>query len=118
MEIFNRTIRSGSNKNILDTVVLTDAVTTRTHIVNTQGARDLMVAITSDKGCTVIVTPIDDLDDNTALGLASTTGTVADSGSSNRFLYESIAAPRAKVVITKTESGDMTSFRCSIRGQV
>jgi len=118
MERFNRSIRSGSNKKILDTANLTDAVPTRTHIVNTKGIRDLMVAITSDKGCTVIITPIDDVDDETALGLVSSTGVVADGGSSNRFLYESITAPKARVVITKTESGSTTAFRCSIRGQV
>lgn len=118
MEVFNRTIRSGSNKNIYDITNLTDEEPVRTHIVNTQGARDLMVAITSDKGCTIIITPIDNLDDNTALGKASNTGTIPDGGDSDRFLYASIASPKAQIVITKTESGDTASFRCIVRGQI
>lgn len=118
METLNRSITTGSNKNVYDTTNLTDDDPIRTHIVNTLGVRDLLTALTVDKGCTVIVTPIDDLDDDTALGKPSTTGVIADGGGSDRFLYVSIAAPRAQIVITKTESGSTTSFRCTVRGQI
>ena len=69
-----------------------------------------------DKGGTVVVYPLPDVDDLTVLGEASTPLTIADDGESGRATYTRIAAPNAKIVITKTQAGSTTSYMLSIRG--
>jgi len=101
----------------LNTTVLTDASSTYTTTVDTLASKDILVDIVATKGCTVVVTPVLNTDGTAIEGTDSDTGTVADGGSSGRFVYSDFGSPRAKVVVTKTELGDMTSFSLSIRGR-
>jgi hypothetical protein len=105
-------------------VLLTDAAPTQTAIVYSGLSRDLLVDLAADKGCTVVITPLLDNEDDSALdneddsalGKPGDTGTLADGGGAERFLYESIGAARAKIVITKTEAGDATATLIVVRG--
>ena len=99
-----------------NTTDLTDAAATLTQIVNTKDVKDLVVDITTDKGTTVVITPILSATDDTQVGPVSTTLTIADGGGTDRARYSNISAERAKIVVTKTEAGSTTSFFVSVRG--
>lgn len=99
-----------------NTTDLTDAAATLSQIVYTKNIADVVVDVTTDKGLTVVITPILSATDDTQLGPASTTLTIANGGGTDRARYTNISAERAKVVITKTEAGSTTSFLASVRG--
>jgi len=101
----------------LSTTELTDGAAMATLIVPTQHVKDLVIDVVSDKGGSVVVTPLPDHDDTSVLGEASTTGTLTNGGPSGRFKYSDIAAPNTKVVFTKTEAGTTDGFTLSVRGQ-
>ena len=101
-----------------DTVLLTDASPTRTYTIGTGAINDLVGFIRADKGCTLIVYPLPVLDSDVR-GKASTTLTIADGGVSvyEPWRYSEIGSPRADVVVTKTEAGDMTVYGFTARGR-
>lgn len=109
-------IVSGSVWLTPDTTQLTDAAATHTFFVPTRGAGTVSVSVVSDKGLSVVIYPVLFDDDQTSLGKASDTGTIADGGGSDEFRYTNFAAPMAKVVITKTEAGSTTDYMATIRG--
>lgn len=107
---------SGSMLLLDDSTQLTDAAAIHTHIIDTKAAGSLVIDVIADKGLTVIVTPLPVESDNSVLGKASDTLTIADGGDTDRVIYTGIAAPRAKVVVTKTEAGSSTTYRLTARG--
>lgn len=116
MEMTNSPKGTGNSLLANSDAPLTDAAPSFTQIVNTQTARDLVVALVADKGCSVVITPLEDLDDDAALGKPGETGYLADGGGAERFIYEKIGAPRAKIVVTKTEAGDGAATLIRVRG--
>lgn len=98
------------------TTVLTDLAPTIEYTVQTTYITDLVVDITIDKGATVVITPLLDVDVLATTGVPSATLTIAVLGDTDRAIYTKIASPYAKVTVTKTEAGDTSSFFLSIRG--
>ena len=101
-----------------DTVVLTDGAATRTYIVGCGAVNDLAVFLLADKGCTLEVFPLPVVG-SAVSAKASETLTIADGGVTvyNTARYSEIGSPRAKIVVTKTEAGDMTSYGFTARGR-
>lgn len=95
---------------------LTDGATQYNAVIFTVGYTDITVDVITDKGGTLIITPIIDVDDDTSLGKPSDTLTVADGGPSDRAIYSSISSPKAKILFTKTEAGTTSGFVLSVRG--
>jgi hypothetical protein len=108
--------KAGSALIAKSTTELTDAAPQYNAVVMTSGYQDLTVDVITDKGGTLIITPILDVDDEATLGAVSDTLTVADGGPSGRAIYASISAPKAKVLFTKTEAGTTSGFKVSVRG--
>lgn len=100
----------------LDTTTLTDASPTLTKTIDTQYITDLVADLTMDKGGTLVITPLLDVDDLLIAGEASTTLTLSTGGGTARGIYSKISAPYAKIVVTKTEAGDTTDVLLSVRG--
>jgi len=98
------------------TTVLTDASPTVTYTVKTVYIGNLMVDLSMDKGATMVITPLPDVDNLATTGLPSDTLTIPDGGGTDRAIYTAIGAPYAKITVTKTEAGSTTSFLLSIRG--
>lgn len=114
----NREARAGSLLlHYDDSTQLTDAAPSYTKIVGTRHINRLLVDVVSAKGCTVVITPLLSLSSDTELGKPSDTGTLANGGPAGRFAYANLAAPRARVVVTKTQAGSTTGFKLAIRGE-
>jgi len=107
---------SGNSLLGLSTVELTDAAPTYNAIVLTRDFQSVMVDVVSDKGGTLVIYPIPNSNDATVFGLVSDTLTVADGGPSDRGGYSNIAAPKAKILFTKTEAGTTSGFLIAVRG--
>ncbi len=109
-----------STKNLFDSgsfddLQLTDTDPTYTVQVKTESVTDLFVDVISDKGATLFITPlVSDIDD--LEGAESESTTIDTGGGSVRAKYSSIAANKALITVTKTESGDTTTFRLIVRG--
>jgi hypothetical protein len=125
-ESINAVINVGSNLKTLDTTSVLAAGATKTYNVNTQGTNTLIVDISSDQDCEVVITPVLDLDQDAEdkssiasnlLGPASDAGPVT-AGAAAGFSYATTGAPRMVIEVTSTGSSDTTSYTCSIRGQV
>ncbi|KFZ25658.1 MAG: hypothetical protein KQ78_02151 [Candidatus Izimaplasma bacterium HR2] len=101
---------------IPDTEVLTDAAATRDYYFNTTNFSSIIVDIITTRGATVIVYPLPLEDNLTVVGKASDTTTIADDGDSERVKYSDVAAPNTKIVVTKTQAGDMTNYVFSVHG--
>lgn len=101
-----------------DTVNLTDAAATRTYIVGAGAVNDLIGFLLSDKGCTLTVYPLPVVG-STQRATASTVLTIADGGvtESAPWRYSELGAPRAEIVVTKTEAGSTTSYGFTARGR-
>ena len=100
----------------IDNTVLTDASPARTLIVSTRNIDSLVVDVVCDKGCSLVIRPLPDIDDPMVKGESSDALTVADGGGAVRGRYTDIGAPAAEIVVTKTESGDMTAMLLAVRG--
>jgi len=100
----------------VNTTELTDAAPTYTEFVDTRNIVDVFVDTVIDKGATVQIVPVLSSTDDTYLGEAPVATTIADGGGTDRTLYSRIMAPRAKIIITKTEAGTTSGFTVSIRG--
>ena len=98
------------------TTVLTDAEPTIEYTVNTLYITDIVVDLTVNKGTTLVITPLLDVDVLATAGPPSTTLTIPDLGGVGRAIYSKISAPYAKVTVTKTEAGSSTALFLSIRG--
>lgn len=111
---------AGSNLLALNRTLLTDAAPDYSAILACGHCNTIVVDLVADKGCSVIIIPVLDVDDDTALGKPSDTGVLPNLGGSERFLYSAIGAPKVKVVISKTESGTCcnASLRCAGRPDV
>jgi hypothetical protein len=86
-------------------------ITTTTDLVN-----DVIVDIITDKGGTLVITPLIDSDDLGVEGEPSTTLTIPVSGGVKRDSYTKIAAPNTKIVFTKTEAGTTSGFLLFVKG--
>jgi hypothetical protein len=95
---------------------LTDTSPIVTAIIDTKNVEDIMVDVVTDKGSTIVITPILNSSGTPVLTDPSDTVTISNGGGSERVVYSRIMAPRAKVVVTKTEAGDTSDFVLSIRG--
>ncbi len=97
---------------------------TKTYNVNTQNTATLVVDIVADQDCSVVITPILDIDEDSASPAAALTGSPSDTGSVTRrhprraFPTAPSAPPRALVQVTNDGASDTTTYTCSIRGQV
>lgn len=114
---------AGSNLLDLSRKLLTAAEPIYSEILLCGHCNDIMVDVIADKGCTVVITPVVDLDDNTSTGKPSDIGVLANGGPSDRFTYGGltggkIAAPKVQVVVTKVEAGDCAETIISVRGMV
>lgn len=108
---------SDSGGFITDTAVLTDGTPSRTYTIDTENIKNLFFDVKADKAGTVVITPLIDYDDDSTLGLPSDTGVFAvDTGF--RGTYSDIATHKVKIVVTKTDAGDMTNFAFRVRGSV
>lgn len=101
---------------IPDVSVLTDASPTRDYYFNTTNFSSIVIDAVTDKGATVVATPLILENDLTVEGKASDVTTIADGGAAERMKYTDIAAPNTKVTVTKTEAGDMTTYVLSVHG--
>ena len=115
----NRNSFTGSNLIVLNKDLLTDTNLTFDEIVFCAHSNNLLVDVIADKGLTVVITPVLDIDYDTTLGKPSDTGTLADGGGpddAERFIYSTTGAPKARVLVTKTEAGDATKTVITVRG--
>ena len=97
--------------NLLDypkSVPLTDASPTYSAYVQTDRITDFVLDINTDKGTTVVFTPILSETDLTKTREDSITGVVSDGGEKAPFTYSKLKAPQLLVTVTKTEAGDST----------
>ena len=103
---------------IEDTAVLTDGTPTRTYIIGAGAVNDLIGFVLGDKGCTLTVYPMP-VDGSATTAKAGTVLTIADGGVAvyEPWRYSELGANRAKIVVTKTEAGDMTSYGFTVRGR-
>ena len=102
--------------NTLFETELTDGSPTATITIRTDLVVDLVIDIVSDKGGSLVITPLPDDDDLLVLGEASTPLVIADLGETRRAIYTKISAPNSKIVFTKTEAGTTSGFLLSVRG--
>ena len=103
---------------IPDTTVITDGTPSRTYIMGTGAINDLAGFLLADKGCTLTVYPLP-VAGSTVRAKASTVLTIGAGGvtESEPWKYSELGTPRAEIVITKTEAGDMTAFNFTVRGR-
>lgn len=95
---------------------ITDAAATVTRYYDVSKVEDVVVDVTSDKGMTIVITPVLSSDDNTVLGKPSSTLTIPDLGATDRAIYSKIAAKRCQVLVTKTEAGTTSGFGLKVIG--
>lgn len=98
------------------TTEMTDAAATVTRYVDTKDITDVIVTVSTDKGSTIVITPVLIRSDNAVVGPASDTTTIANGGDTIDATFSRIGSPKAKVVVTKTESGTTSGFCMTIRG--
>ncbi len=101
-----------------DVEVLTDAADSRTYIIDTENIKDLFFDVSADKGATVIITPLIDIASSPQTeGLPSDTAVVV-AGTPFRGRYTDVSTYRVKIVVTKTDGGDMTEYTFMVRGSI
>ncbi len=71
---------------------------TKAYNVNTQNTDTLVVDIVADQDCSVVITPVLDIDEDSASPAAALTGSPSDTGSVTadtpaRFSYSTLGAP-------------------------
>jgi hypothetical protein len=100
--------------------VLTDASPTRElGPFSTRGIESILADLTTNKGCDLKFVPMSNLDDDGVPqreGKASTVASIAAGGGSELVSYSKIKSPFIKLVITKTEAGDMDVYYGEISG--
>lgn len=113
----NRASISGCGKVLLlriDTL-LTDAEDSADATIYTGGVNDLIIDLKADKSCNVVITPLPDPADLTVTGEPSEV-LLCDGTNAVRGKYTDIAAPNAKITLTKTGAGSMAVCLLTIRG--
>ena len=74
--------------------------------------------VSADKGATVIITPLIDIASSPQTeGLPSDTAVVV-AGTPFRGRYTDVSTYRVKIVVTKTDGGDMTEYTFMVRGSI
>lgn len=105
-----------SGYTIPDTNIITDTEGSRTYYFNTDNLSSIVIDIISDKGSTIVATPLLIQNDWSVEGKPSDTLTIASGGGVDKMKYSDVTAPNIKIVVTKTEGGDMASYTFSVHG--
>lgn len=87
-----------------------------TIVVDSEKYTDVVVDVVTDKGTSIVITPVLNYSGNLINGEDSATTIIPNGGRAQRVIYSKISAPRCKVTVTKTESGSTSNFVLSIRG--
>lgn len=107
---------TGSSLLLNDTVQITDGVPVRTKIIHTRRITDLHVDVISDKGMTVDIIRLPDYDNEAKPFLSYTQSVIPDGGGVVGPWIEKIGCAKAKIVITKTEAGDTSTYQLVVSG--
>jgi len=98
------------------TIQLTDAEPTVTRYVQCNKVQDVYVWVESDKGLSIVITPVLDSQQN-ILGPPSSAEVIAPGGGSALAAYSYIGSTKAMVVVTKNEAGSTSTFNLYVTGR-